>query len=108
MDQGGEAGGTLDTTVVSSVPGERGPVAAGRAGVQPRESVAAARAGQTDRQLVTHQRAAAPRQDGRAVGQIRTLLLAPAGGGSSDAPAVRGDAPADLGLTGPDRLTGDH
>ena len=44
MDQGGQAGGALDATVVSSVPGERGPAAAERARVQPRESVAAARA----------------------------------------------------------------
>jgi hypothetical protein len=35
MDQGGKASGALDATVVSSVPGERGPVTAERAGVQP-------------------------------------------------------------------------
>ena len=44
MDQGRQAGGALDATVVSSVPGERSPAAVERARLQPRESVAAARA----------------------------------------------------------------
>ena len=42
MDQGRQAGGALDTIVVSPVPSERGPTAAERTGLQPRESLAAA------------------------------------------------------------------
>jgi hypothetical protein len=52
MDQGGEAIGALDSTLVSSVPGERGPAEAERARLQPRESLAPARAAKTDRYLV--------------------------------------------------------
>ena len=80
-------------------------LAAERARVQPRESVAATRAAEAHRQLVADQSPAAPRQDGWAAGQARPLLLAPAGGEPSDAAAVRGDAPADLGAAGADRLT---
>jgi len=47
-----EASGALDATVVSPVPGERGPLAVERAGVQPRESLAAAGATGADRHLV--------------------------------------------------------
>ena len=50
---------------------------------------------------------AAPRQDGWAAGETRSLLLAPAGGEPSDAAAVRGDAPADLGAARTGRLTAD-
>ena len=42
---------------------------------------------------------------GRAVGKTRALLLAVPGGESPDPTPVRGDAPADLGATGPGRLT---
>ena len=49
---------------------------------------------------------AAPRQDRRAVGQARPVLLAAAGRESSDPTPVRGDAAADLGAAGPGRLTG--
>jgi hypothetical protein len=103
MDQGREAGGALDATVVSPVPGERGPAAVERSGLQPRESVAAARATETDRQLVVDQPAAAPRQDWRPLGETRTVLLAPAG----REPPVRVDASADLGAPDADRLTDD-
>ena len=51
-------------------------------------------------------RAAAPRQDRRTAGQTCEVLLAPAGGESPDAAAVRVDAPADLGAARADRLTG--
>ena len=43
---------------------------------------------------------------GWAAGQARPVLLVDVGRESSDAAAVRVDAPADLGVTGPDRLTG--
>ena len=107
MDQGRQAGGALDAAVVSSVPGERGPAAAERARLQPRESVAAAGAADADRQLVADQSPAAPRQDGWAAGQARAVLLAPAGRESPDAAAVRVDAPADLGAARADRLRDD-
>jgi len=71
---------------------------------KPGESLAASRAAQADRQLVAHQSAAAARQDRRAPGEARPLLLAPAVGGSLDAPAVRGDAPAHLGAAGSGEL----
>jgi len=64
-----------DAAVVSSVPGERGPAPAERAGVQPRESLAAAGAADANRHLVAHQSPAAPRQDGWAACQARPLLL---------------------------------
>ena len=38
MDQGRQAGGALDTIVLSPIPGERGPVAVERARVQPRQT----------------------------------------------------------------------
>src|SRR6202040_4101762 len=106
MGQGGEASGALDATVESSIPGERGPVTAECAGVQPRESLAAAGAATANRQLVADQSPAAPRQDGWAAGEARPLLLAPAGGESPDAAAVRVDAPADRGAARADWLTG--
>src|ERR1019366_666912 len=71
--------------------------AAERAGVPPRESLAAAGATGADRHVVADQSPAAPRQDGRALGETRALLLAVAGGESSDPTRVRGDAAADLG-----------
>jgi hypothetical protein len=61
----------------------------------------------TDRQLVVDQRAAAPRQDRRTLGETRALLLAVAGGESSNPTPVRVDAPADLGPAGADGLTRD-
>ena len=88
MDQGRQAGGALDAPVVSSVPGERGPVAAERARVQLGESVAAARPTDADRHVVADQPPATPRQDGWAAGQARPVLLVDVGRESSDAAAV--------------------
>src|SRR5439155_15597295 len=93
MDQRRQAGGALDATVLPPVPGERGPVAVDRAGLQPRESLAAAGVTGADRHLVADQSPAALRQDGRTAGQARRLLLAPAGRESSDTAAVWVDAP---------------
>ena len=81
MDQGRQAGRALDAALVSPLPGERGPIAAERARVQLGESVAAAGAAKAHRALVVDEPAAAPGQDGRAVGEARAVLLAPAGGG---------------------------
>ena len=46
-----------------------------------------------------------PRQDGRTLGETRAVLLAVAGGESSDPTPVRGDAAADPGPAGADGLT---
>ncbi len=51
MDQGRQAGGALDTVVVSPFPRERSPAAVDRARVQPRESLAAAGAPDADRHV---------------------------------------------------------
>ena len=64
VDQGRQAGGALDATVVSPVPGQRSPTPVERVGLQPRQPLATARAPQAYRPLVADQRAAAPRQDG--------------------------------------------
>ena len=105
MDQGRQAGGALDASVVSSVPGERGPLAPERAGLQPPEPLAPAGAAETHRALVVDQSPAAPRQDRWAASQARPLLLAVAGGEPPDPTPVRGDAAADLGAPSPGRLT---
>ena len=103
--KGRQAGHALDAAVVPSISSERGPAAAERTRVQLGESVAAASPAHAHRALVIDQPAAAPGQDGRAVGKTRALLLAVPGGESHDPTPVRGDAPADLGATGPGRLT---
>jgi hypothetical protein len=54
------------------------------------------------------QRAAAPRQDRRALSETRAVLLAAVGGEPSDPKPVRSDAAADLGSAGPDGLTRDE
>ena len=92
---------------MSSVPGERGPVAAERARLQPGQSVAAARAATAHRELVAHQSPAAPRQDGWTPRTTRAVLLALPGGESPDQALVRVDTPADLGTARADGLTQD-
>ena len=89
VDQGGEAGGTLDAIVMSPVPGERGPAAAVRARLQLEQPLATTGAPDADRHLVADQPPAAPRQNGWAASQTREVLLAPAGGESPDTAAVR-------------------
>jgi hypothetical protein len=74
---------------------------------QPRQPVAAAGAADADRHVVADQSPAAPRQDRWAAGQARAVLLAVAGGESSDPTPVRGNPSADLGAARADRLTGD-
>jgi len=59
--------------------------------------VAAARAAEEDRELVADQLAATGGEDRRAVGETCPVVLAPVGGGPSDAPGVCGDSVADLG-----------
>ena len=69
-----------------------------RARLQPREPVAALGAAQQNRQLVANQIAAPIGEDGRPVGQARTLLLIP-GRKSFDAAAVWQYGAAKLGAT---------
>ena len=52
--------------------------------------------------------AAAPRQDGRALGETRAVPLAAAGGEPPDTAPVRGDAAANLGAADPSELTVDE
>src|ERR1035437_5026179 len=93
-----------DACSAGSVPGERGPAPAERAGVQPRESLAAAGAADADRHLVADQSPAAPRQDGWAAGQTREVLLAPAGREPPDPTSVRKHAAADRRAALADRI----
>src|SRR5215510_86302 len=92
--------GALDAVVLPPVPGQRGALATERPRLQLGESVAAVGVARANRHVVAHEPTATPRQDGRAPGEAWPLLLAPAGRGSPDAPAVRGDAPAHLGAAG--------
>ena len=78
-----------------------------RARLQSPEPLAAARAPGAYRQVVADQSPAAPRQDGWAAGHVRPVLLVDVGRESSDAAAVRVDAPTDLGAAGAHRLTDD-
>jgi hypothetical protein len=66
----------------------------------PRELVAATRAAGANRGLVAHQSPAAHCRDGWAAGQARAVLRVDVRRELSDAAAVRGDAPADLGAPG--------
>ena len=78
-----------------------------RARLQRRASLVAAGAPEAHRALVIDQSPAAPRQDRRALGETRALLLAVAGGEPPDPTPVRVDATTDLGALGADRLTGE-
>ena len=78
----GTAGGALDATVVSPISGQRSAAAIERAGAQPGQPLAAARAADAHRQLVAHQRAAAPSQNRRTLGETCAVLLAGTGHGS--------------------------
>lgn len=91
--------------VRGQLPSERSPLATERAGVQPRQSVAAARAPDADRHVVADQPPAAACQNRRPAGQTRAVLLANAGGESSNPTRVRVDASADLGAARADGLT---
>ena len=104
VDQGRQAGGALDATVVSPVPGQRSPTPVERVGLQPRQPLATARAPQAYRPLVADQRAAAPGQNRRTLSETRAVLLAAAGGEPPDTAPVRGDAAANLGAADPSEL----
>src|ERR1017187_2028949 len=100
MDQGGQAGGEDDAALLPSFPLQPSAAGAEPAGVQPGQSLAAAGVAQANRELVPDESAATTGEDRRTVGKTCALLLATAGGRTSDAAAVRGDA-------GPDRDVAD-
>ena len=66
--------------------------------LQPGEPVAAAGAAEEDRSLVFDQLAATAGEDRRAVSETCPVPLAPVSRRASDAPLVRGDIAADLGV----------
>jgi hypothetical protein len=69
-----------------------------RDSLQPGESLAAVGVAKPDRQLVVDEPAAAIGEDGWPTGQARPVLLAAAGGESSDAAAICGDDAKDRRL----------
>ena len=105
MDQGRQAGDPLDAVVVSTVPGERSAPATERTGLQPGQPLAQADPAAGDQALVADESPAAAGENRRPAGEARQILLAPAGGRSSEPAALRRDAAEDLGAAGAGRLT---
>ena len=95
----------LDALVVPSVPGERGAPATERSGVQPGQPLAQTRSAAADQALVAHQSPAAAGENRGPAGEACQVLLAPAGGRTSDPAVVRRHVAADLGAAGAGRLT---
>jgi len=87
-----------------SVPLEPSAAGAEPAGLQSGEFVAAAGVASTNRELVADQSAATAGEDWRTAGEACALLLATAGGRTSDASAVRGDAGSDLAVADTDGI----
>jgi hypothetical protein len=104
VDQGGQAGGEDDASLLPSVPLEPSAAGAEPAGLQSGEFVAAAGVASTNRELVADQSAATAGEDWRTAGEACALLLATAGGRTSDASAVRGDAGSDLAVADTDGI----
>ena len=100
VDQGRQAGGEDDAALLPSVPLKSSAAGIEPVGLQPGESVATAGVAPRNRKLVADEPAAKAGEDRRAAVEACALLLAIAGGRTSDAAAVRGDA-------GPDRATAD-
>ena len=105
MDQGRQAGHPLDAAVVPSFPGERGAPATERTGLQPGQPLAQADPAAGDQALVADESPAAAGENWGPAGEARQILLAPAGGRSSEPAALRRDAAEDLGAAGAGRLT---
>src|SRR5271163_2698613 len=99
MDQGRQGGGRDDATFLSPLSRQRGAAVVEPDRLQPREFVAAAGAADAGRLLVADRLAAAVDEDRRTIDQARTLLLVAAGGESSHAAAVRGQAGGDRDAT---------
>src|SRR5664280_890471 len=106
MDQGGQAGRENDPPLLSPLPLEPSAAGAEPAGLQPGEFVAAAGVAQANRELVVDESAATAGEDGWTAGQTCALLLATAGGRTSDAAAVRGNAGPDRAATDTDGIGG--
>ena len=105
MDQGRQAGDPLDAVVVPSFPGERGAPATERPGLHSGPPLAQADPAAGDQALVADESPAATGENRRPAGEARQILLAPAGGRSSEPAALRRDAAEDLGAAGAGRLT---
>ena len=105
MDQGRQAGHPLDAAVVPSVPGKRGAPATERLGLQPGQPLAQTGSAATDQALVAHESPAAAGEDRGPAREACQVLLAPAGGRTSNPAAVRRHVAADLGAAGAGRLT---
>ena len=98
--------GWQEKDLLSPFPLQPGTAGAEPAGIQPREPVAAAGVARANRELVTHEFTATTGGDGRTAGEACSLLLAIAGGRTSDAAAVRGDAEPDRAATDTDWIGG--
>ena len=105
MDQGRQAGHPLDAAVVPSVPGKRGAPATERLGLQPGQPLAQTGSAASDQTLVAHESPAAAGEDRGPAREACQVLLAPAGGRTSNPAAVRRHVAADLGAAGAGRLT---
>ena len=79
VDQGRQAGDSLDAAVVPSLSSKRSAASAQRALLQPGQPVAATGTAAADQELVADEPAAAADENGRAAGQACPLLLAVAG-----------------------------
>lgn len=106
MDQRGQAGGEDDPPLLSPLPLKPSAGGAEPVGLQPGEFVAAADVAQANRELVADDLAATAGEDGRTAGETCALLLATAGGRTSDAAAVRGDAGPHRAATDTDGIGG--
>ena len=102
----GEQAVKYDPPLLSPLPLKPSAVGAEPVGLQPGEFVAAAGVAQADRELVPDELAATAGEDRRTAGQTCALLLATAGGRTSDAAAVRGDAGPDRAATDTDGIGG--
>ena len=105
IDQGRQAGHPLDAAVVPSVPGKRGAPATERLGLQPGQPLAQTGPAASDQTLVAHESPAAAGEDRGPAREACQVLLAPAGGRTSNPAAVRRHVAADLGAAAAGRLT---
>ena len=105
MDQGRQAGHPLDAAVVPSVPGKRGAPATERLGLHPGQPLAQTGPAASDQTLVAHESPAAAGEDRGPAREACQVLLAPAGGRTSNPAAVRRHVAADLGAAAAGRLT---
>ena len=100
-----QAGHPLDAAVVPSVPGKRGAPATERLGLHPGQPLAQTGPAASDQTLVAHESPAAAGEDRGPAREACQVLLAPAGGRTSNPAAVRRHVAADLGAAGAGRLT---